>query len=608
MTKQNSIFTAPIAYLFCLLFLSACGGGSGGSNTSDTAPVTAADPTLIFSVIKTFRFSWTDVSDATHYKLLENSDGASGFVQVGSDITQGTQSFDHIVPLYARLNAQYMLQSCNDAGCTDSSSVSVSGNLVDAIGYVKASNTESSDQFGQSVSLSDDGDTLAVGAISEDSQAIGIDGQQSNNTALASGAVYIFVRSGSSWLQQAYLKASNTQEDDHFGASIALSNDGNTLAVGASGEGSNAVGIDNDQNNNSVSRSGAVYVFTRSGASWSQQSYVKASNSGADDQFGRSVALSSDGNTLAVGASGEDSNATGIDGDQSNNSAGFSGAVYVFIRSVNSWSQQEYIKASNTGGGVSFSFGDAFGISVSLSDDGNTLAVGAIGEGNDSNAFDGGQDNNSATFSGAVYIFTRSVNSWSQQEYIKASNAEANDRFGTALSLSGDGNTLAVGAGFEDSNAINGEDNNMALDSGAVYVFTRSVNSWSQQAYIKADNTDGDDRLGRSVTLSNDGNILATGATGEDGSFPGINPNANNLSSNAGAVYIFTRQGSIWFQQAHVKASNAGSGDAFGSSIKLSGDGKTLAVGAAGEGSNATGTDGDQTDNSASSSGAVFLY
>ena len=102
------------------------------------------------------------------------------------------------------------------------------------------------------------------------------------------------------------------------------------LAVGARREGSAATGINGDQASNAVSDSGAVYVFTRSGSTWSQQAYVKASNTDASDWFGFAVALSADGNTLAVGAYREDSAATGINGDQASNAASNSGAVYVY--------------------------------------------------------------------------------------------------------------------------------------------------------------------------------------------------------------------------------------------------------------------------------------
>jgi len=147
-----------------------------------------------------------------------------------------------------------------------------------------------------------------------------------------------------------------------------------TLAVGAARESSNATGINGDQDNNLAYEAGAVYVFRFDGTIWSQQTYIKASNTEAGhtfgDYFGENIALSDDGATLAVGAHGEDSNATGIDGDQSDNSAGWSGAAYVFRFDGEDWSQQAYVKASNGGG--------HFGGSMALSDDGATLAVGAV--------------------------------------------------------------------------------------------------------------------------------------------------------------------------------------------------------------------------------------
>ncbi|MGI9305005.1 MAG: FG-GAP repeat protein, partial [Gammaproteobacteria bacterium] len=283
-------------------------GGSSGGSVVGVAPATAAIPALTFPGVKTFGFTWSDVSDATHYKLLENPDGVSGFAQVGNDIAQGVQRVDHVVPLYSRVNAQYMLQSCNAAGCTDSANVAVSGTLVTSIGYVKASTTGAGDEFSISLGLSADGNTLAVGARYEDSSAAGINGDQADNLALSSGAVYVFTRTGSGWSQQAYIKASNTEADDQFGHALSLSGDGNTLAVGAYGEDSSAAGINGDQLDNATVDSGAVYVFTRVGATWSQQAYIKASNPGTSgpvvgifsgDRFGQAVSLSADGNTLA---------------------------------------------------------------------------------------------------------------------------------------------------------------------------------------------------------------------------------------------------------------------------------------------------------------------
>ncbi|MFW5927417.1 MAG: FG-GAP repeat protein, partial [Wenzhouxiangella sp.] len=211
--------------------------------------------------------------------------------------------------------------------------------------YLKASNTGEGDEFGFSVAAS--GDTVVVGAPREDSDASGVDGDQGDDTFDA-GAAYVFVRDGSDWTQQAYLKASNTDRIDWFGWSVAVS--GDTVVVGAMGEDSDATGVDGDKTDDSAEDSGAAYVFVRDGSDWSQQAYLKASNTEADDEFGRSVAVS--GDTVVVGAPFEDSDggdAGGVTVDQNNNDAPDAGAAYVFVRDGSDWSQQAYLKASNTG-------------------------------------------------------------------------------------------------------------------------------------------------------------------------------------------------------------------------------------------------------------------
>ncbi len=155
-------------------------------------------------------------------------------------------------------------------------------------------------------------------------------GIQSDDSANRSGAAYVFTRSGTTWSQQAYLKASNTEAEDIFGRSMTISDD--TIVVGAHGEDSNATGVNGNQSDNSASMSGAAYVFTRSGSTWSQGAYLKSSNTESNDWFGESVAISA--GTVVVGASDEDSNATGVNGDQGNNSAGVSGAAYVFADTI----------------------------------------------------------------------------------------------------------------------------------------------------------------------------------------------------------------------------------------------------------------------------------
>ena len=597
--------------LLVSIVLTACGG------TTTTAPATAATLSMSFTPTKAFRFAWTGVSDATSYKLKEAITADSGYTLINEVASNGfdhidgtgTNQFDHIVPLYGRLNAKYILESCNVIGCAVSEAVFTSTKLADmvsSVGYLKASNAGTGDYFGASLSLSADGTILAVGADIESSNATGVNGDQTNNSLAASGAVYVFTRSGTTWSQQAYLKASNTGSIDTFGVRVSLSADGKTLAVSAPSEDSNTTGVNGDQTDNSLAASGAVYVFNRSGTTWIQQAYLKASNTGASDYFGGGLSLSPDGKTLAIGAQGEGSNATGINGDQTDNSKGGAGAVYVFTLTDSIWSQQAYIKASDT------SSSDFFGVEVSLSTDGNTLAVGAMGEESNSIGINGDDSDNSLSSAGAVYVFTRNVTVWSQEAYIKASNAGLDDNFGRSVSLNSDGNTLAVGAWKEGSNAtgINGDQtNNSSGLSGAVYVYTRSASTWSQQAYIKASNTGLDDKFGAMVKLSADGNTLAIGADREDSNAIGINGNqADNSLVPAGALYVFTRSGNNWSQQAYVKASNTGTGDEFGENATLSADGKTLAVGADREDSNATGSNGNQSNNSFLNAGAVYVY
>jgi len=209
----------------------------------------------------------------------------------------------------------------------------------------------------------------------------------------------LFVRDGVDWSQQVYVKASNPDWVDQFGNSVALSGNGDTLAVGAYPEASNATGINGDQDDNSVDYAGAAYVFVRNGGVWSQQAYVKASNTDAGDSFGSSVALSGDGNILAIGAPKESSNATGINGDQADDSVEQSGAAYVFVREGANWSQQAYVKASNT------HEANLFGYEVGVANDGNTLAVGAIFESSSATGIGGNQDDNFASASGAVYLY-----------------------------------------------------------------------------------------------------------------------------------------------------------------------------------------------------------
>jgi hypothetical protein len=205
--------------------------------------------------------------------------------------------------------------------------------------------------------------------------------------------VYVFTRSGTTWSQEAYVKASNTEADDLFGFSLSLS--GDTLVAGAVSEDSDADGIGGNQADNAAFEAGAAYVFTRSGTTWTQEAYLKASNSDSSDNFAYSLSL--EGDLLVVGARGEASTATGINGNQASNGAPNAGAVYAFSRAGATWTQGIFVKSSNTQGA------DEFGRSLALS--AGTFVAGAKEEDSSAIGIDGNQADELAEGAGAVYVF-----------------------------------------------------------------------------------------------------------------------------------------------------------------------------------------------------------
>lgn len=443
--------------------------------------------------------------------------------------------------------------------------------------YLKASNTDRGDWSGSGVAVS--GNTVVMAARQEDSAASGVDGNENDNSARNSGAVYVFTHTGGAWTQQAYLKGASPQEEDRFGYWVDL--EGDTLAVGAPLE---------------ENGTGAVYVFTRAGGVWNVQASLRASNARAGDWFGSSLAFS--GDTLVVGARFEDGGAQDINGNQSNVSASDSGAAYVFTRTSGVWTQQAYLKASNA------KAGDHFGFSVDIA--GDTIAVGAREEDGGAAQIGERAADISVPDSGAVYVFARVGGIWREEAYLKASNVEAGDGFGSGVALGAD--SLLVGAPFEDSAAtgIGGnQEDNSAPDSGAAYVFTRTNNVWSLKAYVKALNTEAGDNFGFHVAMTPE--ILLVGAHLEDSAAAGIGGNqADNGAPDSGAAYVFERTPTGWGQLAYLKASNTAADNWFGSALAV--DAHTVVIGASKEGSAAKGPGGDQTDRSAPESGAVYVF
>jgi len=457
--------------------------------------------------------------------------------------------------------------------------------------HAKASNPEIDDRFGTSVAVS--GDVVVVGAPGEGSIATGVNGSETSNAAFRSGAAYVFRRTSDSWVQEAYLKASNTDVDDAFGTSVAIS--GDVVVVGAPQEGSKSKLVNGDDADDSLISAGAAYVFRRVAGTWEQEAYLKANNTGDGDWFGVSVAIS--GNRIVVGADQEDGAAMLVDGASDEGSPG-SGAAYVYRYASSTWQYEAYVKASNTGDD------DAFGHRVAIV--GDVIAVSAPGEDSDDKLVDGGGADNLATNSGAAYIYRYAAGSWQYEAYLKASNTGADDGFGSGIALADA--MVVVGADGEDSAAktVDGDGaDDSASDSGAAYVYRYAAGTWMHVAYLKPSNPGPGDRFGVSVAADSD--LVAVGAHDEDGSGTGVNADVTELEIHSGAVYVFRDLGGGFAQEAYIKGPGPNlSYGRFVWSVAFS-DG-LLAVGARDDASGGMGIDPAPTALSLATSGALYLF
>ncbi len=584
----------PIARQLCRavpLFILATGVLCDAVAQTPPAPVVT-----LAAGAKRIEFSWPVVPGASYYVVKESATSGAPFLAISPRIAQGRTG----EPLeYARsiavhrqdwANARYRVDACDKSQipfCSRSIEQSAAALELQTIGYLVAPKADAGDGFGFAVATSADGATLAIGAPYEDCSCTGVDPSSIDEAATNAGAVYVFVKTSSGWRQQAYIKASTVAQYDLFGMTVALSSDGNTLAIGAPT--ANGLSIE------------AVHVFGRSGSSWRQAAVLTPSNADLGDRFGSALALSGDGRTLAVGAIGEDSSGTGTTASGLDNDETESGGTYIFSRASSvssSWSQTAFIKGSHS------DRADLFGTSVALSADGRTLAVGS--QRDDSDATGGHVAALGCVVPvpgavcdvGAVDIYNAGLGGvWSHAAYLRPSAFASEDLFGTAVALSADGRQLAVSAIGEDTAAV---------DSGAACVFMHSGGGWAQEAFIKASDADAGDLFGGALDFDDQGRTLAVSASLEDGSDAGIDGVADETSTNAGAVFLFERSSADkhWLQSRYIKAPNPGAEDHFGGAflrgaLALSGDATTLVAPAADE---------DGPNDATPDSGAVYLY
>lgn len=365
-----------------------------------------------------------------------------------------------------------------------------------------ADDGDSGDEFSISVTVSGDGTTAVIGAQDDE-----------NPNGAAAGSAYVFGRDGSSWTQQAKLIPDDGDGGDRLGENLAVSSDGTTAVIAAPSD---------DEPNGP--NAGSAYVFSRDGGSWTQQAKLAASDGDEADRFGTSVAVSDDGTTAVIGAGGDE--------DPNGESGGlFGGSAYVFSRDSGSWGQQAKLAADD--GEERDSFG-----TVSVSGDGTTAVIGANRD-----------DTPNGEDAGSAYVFSRDDGSWSQQAKLTAEDGDGGDQFGGSVTVSSDG-TIALVAG-----------------GGLGYVFSRDSGSWSQQS--KLDPDDGDDDFG-SVAVSGDGSTAVLGAPGDD----------NLNGTNAGSAYVFSRDGDSWNQQVKLLADDGDESDAFGFLVAVSDDGTTAVISA----------------------------
>lgn len=365
--------------------------------------------------------------------------------------------------------------------------------------------------FGNSVDISADGRTAVIGA-NNDLDLYGT----------SVGSAFVFTESGGTWHQQTTL-VPETDPPDDYGESVAVSSDGRTAIVGAP----------RDDNSNGES-AGSAFIFTQSDGSWQKQAKVVAGDGDDEDLFGQSVAISDDGSTAVVGAlADEDPHGE------------LAGSAYVFTESSGNWHEQAKLVADDG------EDADFFGFSLAVSGDGSTVIVGAVG------------DKNSSGYSrGAVYVF-ESNGGWQQQSVlIPADVDDLLSEFGSTVAVSRDGRTVMIGA-------AEGVDQNQ-ISTGSAYVFTKSGRRWQEQAKLLADDGKEFDEFGATISVTNAGGTVIIGAPRDE--------NPNGVA--AGSAYVFTQAVGGWQQRAKLRPEDGRPGDEFGSALAVSGDGGTALIGA----------------------------
>jgi hypothetical protein len=367
-----------------------------------------------------------------------------------------------------------------------------------------ASDKATNNYFGFSVDIDSSGTRIIVGAYGA-----------SVNGFTSAGKAYIFVRSGTTWTQEAVLTASDTVANTYsFGFCVSIDSTGTRTVVGAIYAKAGTVG-----------NAGQAYVFSRSGTTWTEEAKLsEGANAAAWASFGEAIDISSDGVRIVVGAK------TASPSGQSS-----AGRAYVFSRSGTTWTQEAVLTASD------IAANGYFGKGVSITNDGSRLVIGARG------AAPSG-----LTLAGQAYVFSRSGTTWTQEAILTAGDKATNDNFGDSLSIDGAGNRIVVGANMASRNS--------ATSIGKAYIFSRSGTTWTQETDLSASDGVANDKFGQCEIAKTSSFALVSA------------PAASNPGYSAsGKVYIYKKTNSVWSQFSIMTASDKASSDYYGK-IAISGD------------------------------------
>lgn len=495
----------------------------GAINISVSPIITSSDYSSVNTNpnITHFFSIWEIATDINFTNVIYNS-GTDSSSKTAIDLGSKGISLLSETIYYVRVryvnNASYMSLWSNPSSFTTSDSLPIY-----QTSKLLSSDNNLGDYFGYDVDISANGNTIVVGSY----------GAESVNTD--TGAAFVYKRIDNNWIQETKLVASDVETGDYFGYAVSISGDGNTVVVTSPLE--NEVTI----------QAGAAYIFKYVGGSWVQDIKITDINGAYLDRLGVATAVNYNGDRVAIGAAWRNS------GSYWDN-----GAVYVYRQESSIWYLEAILEANI---GETYAY---YGRAVGMSANGSVIVVGAAYA--DVVGYE----------SGAAYIYTREGNNWTEAIRLVPSDATAESYFGESVAISGDGNTVAIGAHLADTTSP---------DTGAVYIYRNINGTWVQSYKVMSTEVNTGDKFGLCVSLNSNGTLLTVAAESVSGG-----------PSTSGGCYLFALTEAGWTQQSVLLSTDIEVGDGFASSSAISGDGSTIIMGSPND------------DDGGASSGSVYIF